>query len=43
LLIGIFAVIVLCSLWVILPDVNRRIIQRSLMRKSGSLRSNNSR
>jgi hypothetical protein len=39
LFIGMFAVIVLCSLWVILPDVSRRIIHRSLIRKSGLTRN----
>lgn len=36
---GVFVVIILCSVWAILPDVSRRIIHRSLLRKSGFLRS----
>lgn len=43
LLIGIFAVVVLCSLWIILPDVSRRTIHRLIDRKSASLLRRNSR
>jgi hypothetical protein len=41
LFLGIFVDIVLWSMWVILPDVSRRLIQRSLLRKSGLTRDQN--
>ena len=34
---AVFILVVLWSMWVILPDVSRRIIHRSLRRKSGFL------
>jgi hypothetical protein len=43
LFLGVFTIVILCSLWFILPDVSRRIIHRSLMPKAGSLLSHNSR
>ena len=42
LLIGMFGLIVLWSLWVMLPDVSRSMIHRSLIQKSGSSDSRNS-
>ena len=43
LFLGVFVVIILCSMWAILPDLSRQIIRRSLIRKSVSLHSHNSR
>ena len=42
LLVGAFILIVLWSFWIMLPDIFRGIIHRSLIQKSGSLKDENS-
>ena len=43
LLAGIFILVLLWSLWVILPDISRWIIHRALIQKSGSFNDHDSR